>query len=192
MVLVCQVCGEEMRVEENTDLEYIAYLWTLESGAKSYQPTPRDVFVVVNHPHGVEGLIDKRTGERWLERLENGGDTMAINRDRIKRLERDARGDLDSFLLLDGSRYYFDPAEAYKELFSHALDLQLGRVGEPPELFRKLCEAKDPAAVLDRLAPENPQAAFVNVAEMYDRDALINERRLIPLVAGEPEELSEK
>jgi hypothetical protein len=72
-VLVCGECGEEMRVAPSTDLEYIAYLWTLESGAKAYQPTPRDVFVVVNHPHGVEGLIDKRTGERWLERLENGG-----------------------------------------------------------------------------------------------------------------------
>jgi hypothetical protein len=113
-------------------------------------------------------------------------------RDQLKRLRIDMRGGLESFELLDGSRYWFEVMEVHRELFSHALDLQLGRVGEPPELFRKLCEAKDPAAVLDRLAPENPQAAFVNVAEMYDRDALINERRLIPLVAGEPEELSEK
>jgi hypothetical protein len=31
----------------------------------------------------------------------------------------------------------------------------------------------------------------VNVAEMYDREALVHERRLVPLVAGEPEDLSE-
>jgi hypothetical protein len=40
-VLVCGECGEEMRVAPSTDLEYIAYLWTLETSEKSYQPTPR-------------------------------------------------------------------------------------------------------------------------------------------------------
>jgi len=33
---------------------------------------------------------------------------------------------------------------------------------------------------------------LVNVGEMYDRDALVNERRLVPLVAQEPEELVEQ
>jgi len=64
-------------------------------------------------------------------------------------------------------------------------------VGEPPELYRKLTQVKDPAAVLKRLEPESP-GAFVNVGEMYDRDALVNERRLVPLVAQEPEELFEQ
>jgi hypothetical protein len=73
MVLVYPRCGEEMRVGQDTDLEYIAYLWTLESGAKSYRRTPRDVFVIANHPHETEGLIDKRMGEPWLQRLENWG-----------------------------------------------------------------------------------------------------------------------
>jgi hypothetical protein len=116
---------------------------------------------------------------------------MGINRRLIRRLERDVRGDLDSFELLDGSRYYFDPLRTFEELFLCAYGLQLGQVGEPPELYRKLCEAKDPVAVLKRLAPENPQHAFVNPSELYDRDVLINERRLIPCVAEAPEELFE-
>jgi hypothetical protein len=64
MVLVCPECHEEMRVEENADLEHIAYLWT---------QTPRDVILIANHPHDASNLIDRRTGERWLERLENAG-----------------------------------------------------------------------------------------------------------------------
>ena len=112
----------------------------------------------------------------------------------IRRLERDARGSLDSFELLDGGRYFFDPLEVHKELFLCGHDLQLGRVerwAEPPEIFRKICEAKDPAAVLERLAPDNPEHAFVDPAALYDREVLVNERRLVPLAVDPPEDLSE-
>src|SRR5215212_6039571 len=115
---------------------------------------------------------------------------MVLSRRFIRRLENALRGNLESFELLDGSHYYYDPAEAYKQSFLCAYGLQLGQVGEAPELYQKLCQAKNPAAVLERLEPESAEA-FVNVAEMYDRDALVNERRLIPLVAEEPEDLSE-
>ena len=112
----------------------------------------------------------------------------------IKRLERDAREDLESFELQGGITYYYDRLETYKEQFLHACDLQLGRGEwpEPPEVYRKICEAKDRAAVLERFKPENPQVAFVNVAELFDTDALIHKRRLVPLLAVEPpEDLSE-
>ena len=105
------------------------------------------------------------------------------------------QGNLDSFQLLDGSRYFYDTAEVCKQLFLHAYDLQLGQVGEPPELYQKLCQAKDAEtilAVLERLAPENPEHAFVSPSEIYDRAVLLNERRLVPLVAQEPEDLSEQ
>jgi hypothetical protein len=68
-VLVCGECGEEMRVAPSTDLEYIAYLWTLERSEKSYQPTPPDVFVIANHLHSELSLIDKGTAEPRLEGL---------------------------------------------------------------------------------------------------------------------------
>jgi hypothetical protein len=112
----------------------------------------------------------------------------------MKRLERDASEGLESFKLLDGSIYYYDRLETSRELFVHACDLQLGmgdKWPEPPEVYRTMCEAKDPAEVLERFRPENPQVAFVNMAELYDTDALVNERRLVPLTHARPGDLSE-
>src|SRR5918994_6802003 len=111
----------------------------------------------------------------------------------IRRLERAASEDLESFELLDGSTYYYDRLETYKELFMHAYDVQLGDADkwpEPPEVYRKLCEAKDPAAVLERFKPEDPERAFVNLTELYDTDVLVNERRLVPLYHPPVEDLS--
>jgi hypothetical protein len=118
---------------------------------------------------------------------------MMSLRGAIKRLERRAREDLESFELLDGSTYYYDPLETYKELFLHACELQLGKGEwpEPPEVYRKMCEARDVAEVLQRFKPEDPERAFVNLAELYDTDVLINERRLVPLYHAPVEDLSE-
>jgi hypothetical protein len=112
----------------------------------------------------------------------------------IKRLERAASEDLESFELLDGSTYYYDRLETHKELFMHAFDVQLGDADkwpEPPEVYRKMCEAMDPAAVLERFRPEDPQRAFVNPAALFDTAALVIERRLVPISYEPPEDLSE-
>ena len=112
----------------------------------------------------------------------------------LKRLERAASEDLESFELLDGSTYYYDGLETHKELFLHAYDVQLGEAEkwpEPPEVYRKMCEAKEPAEVLERFKPEDPERAFVNLAELYDTDALVRERRLVPLTHEPVEDLSE-
>ena len=112
----------------------------------------------------------------------------------MKRLERDASEDLESFELTDGSTYYYDRLETSKELFAHAYDAQLGRDddwSEPPEVYRKMCEARDPEAVLEQFKPENPERAFVNFAELYDADVLVHERRLVPLAVDPGEVLSE-
>jgi hypothetical protein len=112
----------------------------------------------------------------------------------IKRLERAASEDLESFELLDGSTYHYDRLETYKELFLHACDVQLGdaeKWPEPPEVYRKIAEAKDPAAVLERFRPENSQSAFVDPAALFDTAALVDERRLVPISYEPPEDLSE-
>jgi len=112
----------------------------------------------------------------------------------IRRLERDARGHLESFELLDGSIYYYNRLETSKELFMHAYDVQLGDADkwpEPPEVYRMMCEAKDPAEVLERFTPEDPERAFVDVTQIYDSDALVRERRLVPLTHEPVEDLSE-
>ena len=119
---------------------------------------------------------------------------MVSIRSWIKRLERDASEDLESFELLDSSTYYYDRLEAHKELFLYAYDFHTGRGvewPEPPEVYRKMCEAKDPATVLERFKPENPQVALVNVADLFDTDALVHERRLVPICSMPPEDLSE-
>jgi hypothetical protein len=112
----------------------------------------------------------------------------------LKRIERSLRGMLESFELLDGSTYYYDRLETHKQLFLHAYDVQLGRGDkwpEPPEVYRKIAEAKDPAAVLERFRPENSQSAFVDPTVLFDTDALVNERRLVPISYEPPEDLSE-
>jgi hypothetical protein len=112
-------------------------------------------------------------------------------KDQLRRLKRDARGDLESFVLLDGSRYYYNTTEADKQLFLHAYDLQLGRRPEPPEVLTKLCQARNPAAVLERFRPERPEQAFMDLAACYDIDALIKDRRLVPYEVDPPQDLSE-
>src|SRR5215208_4674878 len=77
-------------------------------------------------------------------------------RDQLQRLKRDARGDLDSFVLLDGSRYYYNTTEVHKQLFLHTYDLQLGRRPEPPEVLTKLCQARNPAAACRGSCPSVP------------------------------------
>ena len=71
----------------------------------------------------------------------------------IKRLERGARGDMPSFVLMDGSRHYYDPASG--ELFLHwCACLRAGNPDkwpEPPEVYKKLTEARDPEAAGEQL-----------------------------------------
>lgn len=65
VTLLCQECGEEFRVAEDTDVELLAWEWIEHTGEKSYQPTPKDVFVIVEHEHGASALVKKATGEPW-------------------------------------------------------------------------------------------------------------------------------
>jgi hypothetical protein len=44
---------------------------------------------------------------------------------------------------------------------------------------------------LERFKPEDPERAFVDVTQIYDTDALVRERRLVPLVHAPVEDLSE-
>ena len=95
----------------------------------------------------------------------------------IKRLEHAARGDLGSFELLDGSRYYFDPTSA--ELFMHWVEcIRAGSAHNwppAPETIRKLCEAKDVSRALEEVRGEGGWGSLV-----YDAEILVNERRLEP------------
>jgi hypothetical protein len=115
-------------------------------------------------------------------------------RGRLKRLERAARGELESFELLDGRLYYHNPQTF--ELFMHWMACTKAgnpdKWPEPPEAVRKITEAKDPEAALERISGG---AKWIT----YDLEALLTEREIRPrsLVAGrdvydqEVEDLSE-
>jgi len=73
----------------------------------------------------------------------------------IKRLERGARDNLESFVLQDGSTHYFNPASG--ELFLHACAcIRAGSGGEPfpapPRAIKALCKARDRAAAVEKVA----------------------------------------
>ncbi len=86
---------------------------------------------------------------------------------------------MGSFELEDGSLYYYDAGEVYKEAFLHGMDClkadSFEDRPEPPEVYRKMCEARDPAAVLERLT-STPPVDFPS-----EVDAFLNERYQAPL-----------
>jgi hypothetical protein len=113
-------------------------------------------------------------------------------RELIRRLKQAAEGEVESFALRDGSRFYYDHLETAKAMFLHSVKCQTADTLEewpaPLQIHVKLLEAKDPAAVLAHLEPPGgPQFAPLP----YDRGALISERRLVPLFTGPVKDLSE-
>ena len=101
----------------------------------------------------------------------------------IKRLERDARGDLASFVLEDGSRYYYNPESG--EWFLHACDCLRAQgdcepFPEPPETIIALTRARNRAAALEATCG----GGFGLFP--YEREALLDRGELVPrsLVAG--------
>ena len=115
-------------------------------------------------------------------------------KDGMKRIIRGQREGLESFVLRDGTTYYYDREQTAAEMFVYALDVELGRADdwdEPPEIFRKMLEAKDPARVLKWFMPKNPRSAFVDPAMLFDLDALVEERKLVPIEYEAPEDLNE-
>jgi hypothetical protein len=113
-------------------------------------------------------------------------------RDAWRRLRREMEGELESFELV-GGRYHYDHQETSKELFLHGLACMRADSLEdwpaPPEVYLKMCEAKDPAAVLERFAPSDKPAWFIEVP--YERDAVVHERRLVPVEHEPVADLSE-
>jgi len=114
----------------------------------------------------------------------------------LRRIEHAARGNLATFELLDGTRFYYNPQSP--ELFLHGIAcLRAGNPDkwpEPPESVRKVTEAKDPRAALESIRGGGSWDILP-----YDLEALVRERDIRPrsLVAGrgvydqETEDLSE-
>ena len=68
-VLVCQDCGEELRVQDGIELDLLAHEWVEEQRRRGREPEVYgemhpDVFLINNHPCPWTALRNKYTGER--------------------------------------------------------------------------------------------------------------------------------
>jgi hypothetical protein len=69
--LQCPECSKTWRVRGDADLEYLGHHWSLSYAGEPYRETPADVLALIEHEHDVEALIDKTTGQPWLDDLFN-------------------------------------------------------------------------------------------------------------------------
>ena len=115
-------------------------------------------------------------------------------RDELNRLRASLRGELESFDLEGGGKYWYDPQAVGAELFLHGCAcLRAGAPEnrpEPPEIVRALAKAKDRRAAFHALAP-NPM--FPYEREAFIRDGLLIHRSMVAGrdVHGEPVDLSD-
>jgi hypothetical protein len=116
-----------------------------------------------------------------------------VHRSWVRRLERGLRGELESFPLQDGSRYYFDPTEADSDLFVFSYRVRCGEPADKPEILRKLCEAKDVQGALTKVKLDPGSLASANgpLDEVIDLNSLVRERRIVVFEHTPPEDLSE-
>jgi hypothetical protein len=97
-------------------------------------------------------------------------------REQLRRLKGELYGELDSFELLDGNRYYYDPASFEVFLFyCECLKTNAHNWPEPPEVVRKLTEAKAVEEAVIQVFGRGPFSFLV-----YDPEILVRERRLAP------------
>ncbi len=118
--------------------------------------------------------------------------TIAL-RDKLRRLEKLARGTMDSFVLRDGTRHFFDRQEAFSQAFLFFSDsMRAAHSGEPrpdpPPILRAISNARDREDALERAL-----GGFVGLLPI-DKDALLSRGVLVPrsLIQGyELEDLGE-
>ena len=111
---------------------------------------------------------------------------MGRLRARLARLQKAARGKLDSFEIEGGSRYHFDSSQAHITLFDYwCASLQAVHRGtprpDPPPLLRAVADAKDRRRALEAVYPEG-----VSMWIPLEVEALVERGELVPrtLTAG--------
>jgi|SRR5215213_5138785 len=92
-------------------------------------------------------------------------------------LKREACGDVESFVLEDGSRYFYDPTGG--ECYLHSLDCLRAQADaepfpEPPETLKAITRAKDRTAALNKL-----YGGTFDVFP-YDKQGLVARGELVP------------
>ncbi len=118
-------------------------------------------------------------------------------RGKLRRLERLARGTMDSFELADGRRHYFDRQEAFSQAFlffsgSMKADHSGEPRPEPPEILRAISSARDREDALSRALGGFAHLLPVDKDALLERGELVNRPLVVGRELGEPlEDLSE-
>ncbi len=107
-------------------------------------------------------------------------------RQQLKRLEQSLRGALESFILEDGSRYFFNPMSG--EIFLHSVACLCAQgerepFPEPPETVKAIAKARDRRAAFEQVYGSE---AGDFVVCPYEVEALVERGEFVPrsLVAG--------
>jgi hypothetical protein len=65
--LVCRVCGEELKTQEDVGLSLLVHDWLVGSGSEAeYPDISEDALAVDEHPCGWQNFVYKETGEPLL------------------------------------------------------------------------------------------------------------------------------
>ena len=111
---------------------------------------------------------------------------MGRLRNLLRRLEKSAEGQADSFELADGTRFWYDPSEVFIEVFAHGseslkADYRDEDRPEPPEILQALTKAKVRESAVWKLYPKGSSPFLV-----YDVDILVERGELVPrsMLAG--------
>ncbi len=111
---------------------------------------------------------------------------------KVARLQALLRGQLASFELADGSRYFYEPEKAWTELFrDHSDSMRADHRSEPrpdpPPILEALARAKDRRSAVERLYASDPAPPTA-----YDLEELVERGELVPrsFLAGHSHEES--
>jgi hypothetical protein len=92
---------------------------------------------------------------------------MGISRARLRAIEHRS-DDVESFLLKNGRRFYYNRQEASIALFMYGVTT-IDEDAEAPEFIRiVLEEAKDPRAVLETFRSGNPSKMFFDPLDLLE------------------------
>jgi hypothetical protein len=103
-------------------------------------------------------------------------------KDKLRRLEDAARGQLERFELTDGSRFWFDREQAGITRFLWSLKCAeancVAERPDPPPIITALLEAKDRRTAFSKVYPESSSGQGFDIMP-FDPDALIERGELV-------------
>ena len=86
---------------------------------------------------------------------------------------------MESFELVDGTRFFYDKDEAFVAFYVFAWRLGCGEEAEMPRTFRMLEKAADPLAALDGMRPPRPDLTPCDFEYVFDVEHLAQHRELV-------------